>query len=109
MQVPLEIAYRGIDPNPEMDDLIREKTAKLEQVCDYMTSCRVVVEKKQEHQSSGNPFRVRLDINVPHDNRIVVTEGEGGTDMHANVYQIIRSAFKTAQRQTRELVEQQRS
>jgi ribosome-associated translation inhibitor RaiA len=109
MQVPLEVAYRGIDPNPELDDLINEKAEKLDKVCDYISSCRVVVEKKQEHQSSGNPYRVRLDINVPHDNRVIVTEGEGGTDMHANVYQIIRSAFKTAQRQLSELVEQQKS
>jgi ribosome-associated translation inhibitor RaiA len=109
MQVPLEISFHGMETKPHIQDLIHEKTEKLEQVCDYMSSCRVAIEKPQEHVSSGNPYRVRLDINVPHNHRITVEEGLGDTDMHAELHQLVRRAFKVARRQLKNLVEQQKS
>ncbi len=49
MQIPLEISFRDVQKTEEIERLIREKVEKLEQICDYMISCRVVVEMTQQH------------------------------------------------------------
>lgn len=41
MQIPPEITYRNIEKTDDIENLITDKMAKLEQVCDYMVSCRV--------------------------------------------------------------------
>ncbi len=109
MQVPLELSFHGLESNEPIKNLVHEKIESLEKVCDYISSCRVVIEKPQKHQSTGNPYRVRLDINVPHNHRITAEEGLGDADMHAELHQLIRRAFKVAQRQLKDLVEQQKN
>ncbi len=50
MQIrPPEITYRDWEKTDVIDSLIREKIAKLKQFCDYINSCRVVVEKAHKH------------------------------------------------------------
>lgn len=107
MQVPLEVSYRGVDKTPEIQSLIEEKTAKLEEICDYMIACRVAVEKPQEHQRQGNPHRVRLDISIPPNKDVVVTKEPSDMDMHDPLSVVIREAFNAARRQVKEIVERQ--
>lgn len=45
MKVPPEITYRNVDKTNALDALVKEKIAKLEQVCDYISSCHIVIEK----------------------------------------------------------------
>jgi cold shock CspA family protein len=96
MRVPLEIAFKGIEHPDEMEALIREEADKLERVCHYMMSCRVAVEKRQQHQEVGNPYRVRLVMTVPPGHELVVRREPSKGDIHS------------AARQLRKLVEQQR-
>ena len=104
MEGPLEISFRGMEKTGEYESLIEEKVTKLRKVCDYLVSCRVAVEK--HHVSSGNPFRVRVEVGVPPGHRIVGTGGDspGVNDLGA----AIREAFEVCVRQLRELVERQR-
>ncbi len=51
----LEMTFRGIEKTESIEDLIRKKAAKLEQVCSDLTSCRVAVESPQQHQLAGGP------------------------------------------------------
>ena len=53
MKIPLEIAFKGIEHTDEIEALIREEADKLERVCNYLMSCRVAVEKRQQHQEVG--------------------------------------------------------
>ncbi len=108
MQLPLEISYRNVNKTEALESLIHEKTEKLEQVCDYMTSCRVAVEEIQKHQRSGNPFRVRVDITVPPGHEIVAKKEPGEEEMHKQLPTVIRDTFDAARRQLQELVERQR-
>jgi cold shock CspA family protein/ribosome-associated translation inhibitor RaiA len=108
MQVPIEISFRDIDKSDAIDTLIREKTQKLEKICDYMTSCRVVVAKPQKHQHSGSPYRVRLDVRIPPGHEIVVKREPGEGDMHEPLDTVIRGVFDSAWRQVKEIVERQR-
>jgi ribosomal subunit interface protein len=108
MQVPLEISFRGIEETDEIKDLVREKVSKLERVCRYMISCRVAVERRQQHQQSGNPFRVRIEIRVPHAQELVVRREHDEGDMHDPLPTVLRRAFDAARRQLQKLVQRQR-
>jgi cold shock CspA family protein len=108
MQIPLELVFRNIQKTDSIEQLIQEKVSKLEQICNYIISCRVAVEKPQEHQRVGNPYRVRIDIKVPPGHEIVVVRDSSHGDMHDPLSTIIRDAFNAARRRLRRLVELQR-
>jgi cold shock CspA family protein len=108
MQIPLEIAYRGIEKSDEIEALIREKTEKLEKICGYISSCRIAVEKPQKHQKSGNPYRVRIDVTVPPGHEIVARREPSHGNVHTDLPAEIREAFDAVRRQLKELVERQR-
>jgi cold shock CspA family protein len=107
MQVPLEISFKGIVNTTEIENLIRSKAAKLERVCSYITSCRVMVEKRQEHQRVGNPYRVRIDMTVPPGHELVVRREPTEGDMHDPLEVVLREAFNAAARRLQKLVELQ--
>lgn len=108
MQVPLEISFQNMEQPESAEALIREKVAKLEKICDYISSCRVDVDKPQEHRTSGNPYRVRIDITIPPGHEIVVDRNLGQDAMHLNLEAVIRDAFDRAERQVKRLMDKQR-
>jgi cold shock CspA family protein len=108
MDVPLEITYRGVERIEAVDELVRRKAAKLEQVCGWMQSCRVTIEKDQQHQAAGNPFRVRLDITVPPGHELAIRRQSSGGDLHNELPTIVRNAFDAARRKLQKLAEQQK-
>lgn len=108
MRVPLEMSFRGVQKTEAIEALIREKLEKLEQVCGHMTSCRLVVEQPQDAQKVGNPFRVRIEVRVPPGHEIVVKREPGEQEVHPGVEGVLRSAFDSARRQLRELMDRQR-
>ncbi len=108
MRVPLEIAFKGIEHTDEIDTLIREEADKVQRVCHYLIRCRVIVEKRQQHQEIGNPYRVRIDMTVPPGHELVVKREPSKGDMHDPLEIVIKRVFHAAARQLRKLVEQQR-
>jgi cold shock CspA family protein len=107
MQVPLELSFRDIDDKGAIEPIIREKVDWLHRVCDYITSCRVAVEKPQRHQQSGNPYRVRINVHVPPNHEIVVAREPGEGNMHDSLETIVRDAFHAVRRQLKEIKEKQ--
>jgi cold shock CspA family protein/ribosome-associated translation inhibitor RaiA len=107
MQVPLKITFRNVRKDSATEDLIRKQAAKLERVCDHIISCRIAVEKPQEHQRTGNPFRVRIDVTVPPEHELVVVRDSSEGDLHEQLSTVIRDAFGAMRRQLRKLVEKQ--
>jgi|SRR5690606_18768235 len=103
MQIPLEISYRDVPKTDAIDNLIREKTKKLEQVCGYITGCRVAVEKPHNNIKVGNEFRVRIDITVPPKHNVVINKEPGKNDMHNSLTTVIRDAFDAARKQLQKL------
>jgi len=108
MKVPLEIVFKGIVRSNEMETLIQAEADKLERVCHYLVSCRVAVERRQQHQEVGNPYRVRIDLTVPPGHELVVKREPSKGDMHDPLDIVIKHAFHSAARQLQKLVEQQR-
>ncbi|MBD3242079.1 MAG: HPF/RaiA family ribosome-associated protein [Chitinivibrionales bacterium] len=107
MNVPVTISFRNMPKPQYLEDLIREKSQKLEEFCDYVSSCRVSIEKVNVYQSKGRPYRIRLDITVPPGHEIVVDRDPNRGDPHISLESDIRDAFGAAYRQVKELKQKQ--
>ncbi|HUL11662.1 MAG TPA: HPF/RaiA family ribosome-associated protein [Methylococcaceae bacterium] len=107
MQVPLEITFRGFPHSDAVETKIREKTAKLEQFCDHIISCKVAVEAEHRHQHQGNLFHVRIDLSVPQ-RHIIVSREHHDKQAHEDLYVALRDAFDVAKRQLEEYTRIQR-
>lgn len=107
MRVPPEIAYRGIDKTPALEALVAEKIDKLEKFYSQISSCHLAIEKVHDHPEQGSPYRVRIDITVPEDREIVVDKSPDHGKQNQPLEALIREAFDVANRQLKELNEQQ--
>jgi len=108
MKVPPEVTYRGVEKTAAIATLINEKIAKLEQVCDHISSCHIVIEKEQDRPRDRSPYRVRLDITVPPGHELAAESHMGNRTQYAEVDVVIRDAFDKAWRQLRDLSRQQK-
>ncbi len=93
MQIPLQITIRGIDHSEALESHIHEKSKKLEEFFDHITSCRVVVEVPHKHHQQGKQFNVRIVISVP-GSEIVANH-----DHAEDVYVALRDGYNAAIRQ----------
>lgn len=107
MNIPLEINYRGLEKQEATENLINRKTAKLEKICSYISSCRISLEATHKQGSRESRYRVRLDITVPPGHEIVVKKEPANAGDYAPLNAVIREAFESATRQLKELVERQ--
>lgn len=107
MKVPPEITYRGVEKTNAIEALINEKIAKLEQVCDYISSCHIAVEKEQDRPRDRSPYRVRLDITVPPGHELAAESTMGHQTQYADLDTVVRDAFEKAWRQLRDLSKRQ--
>lgn len=108
MKVPLEITFRGVEKSDFLEELIRQKAAALERVCDHVISCRVAVEAPQQHQRGGRPFRVRITLNVPPGHEVAVRREASEGSIHDELPAVIRNAFDAARRKLKRLTEKKR-
>jgi putative sigma-54 modulation protein len=112
MKIPLQITFHGIDHSNALEERIRDKALKLEQIYDKITSCRVVVEPHHRNTSSlhrkGEPFHIRINVTVP---GAELVAGRDPKDSHINedVGVAVRDAFDCMGRQLKEFVTRQRS
>jgi cold shock CspA family protein len=108
MNLPVEISFRNVQKRKYLVELIVEKSRKLEEFCDHISSCRVSVEKVQKHQHSGRRYRVRIDMTVPPGHELAVDRNPGKGDFHVELSSEIREAFDAAYRRLKELNAKQR-
>lgn len=108
MQIPLQITFHGIDHSDAVEQRIREKVGKLEQLCDRITACRVVIERHHKNTSNlhqkGEPFHIRLDLTLPGAELV----SKADSSEHQDVYPALRDAFQAMERQLKEALARQR-
>lgn len=107
MIIPPEITCRNVDSSPALESLILEKAAKLDEVHDKIMSCRTAIEKVQEHQRSGSPYRVRIIVRVPPNKELVVSRDPGNGDVNERLKTAVNDAFDTMRRQLVRLKQKQ--
>jgi ribosomal subunit interface protein len=108
MQLPVEITYRGLEKSDEIEQMVREKAARLDRFCDHINRCDVAIEQPNHNHKKGNPFRVRIDVTVPPGHELVAEESQTDGDSFQPLAKAVHDAFKTMERQLRHLVEKQR-
>ena len=107
MKVPLKLSFKDVEVSDDIKELIVQKCGKLEEVCDYVSSCRVAVEKDQKFTERGRPYRVRLDITVPPGHEIVIKKEMSKGDIHETLVSELDEAFESAVKKLRGLAEKQ--
>ncbi len=109
MQIPLQITFHGIDHSDAVEERIREKVAKLEQLHDRITSCRVTIEAHHKNSSNqhhkGEGYLVAINMVVPGAPDLVVKRE---SDEHEDIYVTLREAFSVLERQLKEYLARQR-
>lgn len=108
MNVPLELSFRDGTKSEEIESLVRDKVAGLERYNDHISSCRVSVERPQEHVRSGSGYRVRVDLTVPPRHELVAKREPGQGNAQDDLPLVIREVFSEAVRQLKRLNEEQR-
>ena len=107
MQLPPQITFHNLEPSTAIEGVVREKIAKLEEFCDRITGCRVVVEIPHRHHEHGNLYQVRIDLTVPGEEIVVNREAPPHTQ-YRDVHVAIRDAFDAARRKLEEYVRRRR-
>jgi ribosomal subunit interface protein len=107
MKLPVEITFRDMPVSEALEENIREKVEKLEQFCDHITSCRVVIETSHQHKHKGNLYHIRIDLTVP-GQELVVSRDPSENLAHADAYVAVRDAFTAARRQLEKYVQSNR-
>ena len=111
MQVPVQIAFHGVDHSEAVDSRIREKVTKLDHLFDRATACRVVIE--HQHRSRSNlstkdqPFRVAVELDVPGATLIAGKDSKGpeAVKAHTDINAAIAATFANMERQLKEYVD----
>ena len=110
MQIPLQIAFHGLDKSEAIEDRIRDKVSKLERYFDRITGCRVVVER--HHHSHSNlkigdqPFHISIILDVPGEELVVKRDPKDPAALknHEDINIAVRDAFSVMERQLKDYV-----
>jgi ribosome-associated translation inhibitor RaiA len=94
----LHIAYRHMHARPELEALIRERHAWLEECADGLQSCHVTLEPHHGR------FSVHLHLKVEGEHLDVIQDDHSADD-HKLLEGAIRDAFQRARRRLRDLAE----
>ncbi len=108
MQVPLEIAFHNIERSDKAESEIRDHVARLEDIYDRLTSCRVRVDQRANNSTQTIPPVVRIEIGVPGFKDIVVAHEPERLQrkfQRPDLNNAINEAFRIAARQLSEFKE----
>ncbi len=95
----LKINYRHLSPSDALDDRIKALADKLARMADHrIQSMNVIIEAPNKPHTSGHPFRVHLDFQMP-GKHMAVSHDPGNKNAHDDVYVALRDAFRAAERQ----------
>src|SRR5574341_1329109 len=124
MKLPVQIAWRDMEPSPAVEARIREEAAKLDEFHDQIMGCRVMIEIPHHHRRRGYRFHIRIDLTMP-GGEIVVnheptlhgslqrledeerTKAQEASAPHKDIFVAIRDVFKAARRQLQDFVRRQ--
>lgn len=107
MQVPPEMAFRGVEPTDEIKALILDGIETLEGVYPNLISCRTMIADTTPSRHSGNSYRVRLEIGIP-SKSVIVDQSHREADDPLSLGQTIKEAFVVARKRLLKAKDQQR-
>jgi len=93
MAIPLQITFRGFSHSETLKVQLHEKTDKLQQYCDNIIACQVVIEKPNHNHAHGNLFDTHIIVTVP--GKELVVKNNGAEDAQLSIHK----AFENMARQ----------
>jgi cold shock CspA family protein len=125
MQSELQITYRNMKPSEQIEEWIRDATAKLDNFYSQIMGCRVELQIPHRHHKKGDLYHIRIDLTLPGGEIVVKREpslsartrhlGEWkiqkGSEMripHKDLRLAINDAFKAAGRRLQDYARRQR-
>jgi hypothetical protein len=102
MEVPLELAFHGLDHSDWAEAEIRRRVDKLARLHDRMVAVRVRVELEGRQHRTGNLFAIRIEMSVPGSADLVVSQEPHRAKQkyrEPTLRTAIRDAFEAAERQ----------
>lgn len=107
MKLPLQITFRHMKHSEALEADIRERAEKLDELCDRIMACRVLVDAPHQHHQRGQLFRVSVDLTVP-GGEIVASRGSDEHHAHEDPYVACRDAFDAVKRRLDDYVRRQK-
>ncbi|WP_413175982.1 HPF/RaiA family ribosome-associated protein [Anabaena azotica] len=108
MKIPPEITYRNLDKSEAIDNLVHEKIAKLEHICNYINSCHIAIEKIHDRPRTGSPYRVRIDLTIPPGHELAAEKNPGEGIQYQPLEAVIRETFDAMRQQLTKITQRQR-
>lgn len=103
----LHIDFHGMERDADIEADVRRHAEKLEEFCDRIMACRVVVNRPHVHQRQGQLYEVRIDLTIPR-HEVVVNRSPEEAHQHEDVHVAIRDAFDAARRRLQDAVRERR-
>ncbi len=125
MLLPPKIVFHNVPPDPEVEERIKKEITKLESYYDQIHRCRVVIDIPHRHHGAASPYRIRIELTVPHGEIAVTQEPslyrtqkkihvsshrkqDEAHPMHRSVISTINEVFDTARRRLQDYARKQR-
>ncbi len=103
MERPLQIAFKDIDSSEALEELIRERVARLERFNRNIVGCRVVVEAAHRSPEGGRlALGVAVEIDLPGRKTVVTRAAEDGRTLNADHSIVVNRAFEAMQKRLEE-------
>jgi len=103
MNLQTEIAFRGMDSDNRLKQLVQRHVQRLDHVGDGLVSCRVAIERRQPPVRTGAPYHVRVEVKIAPDGDLVVHKsGDAERTEHRSATTLVKQAFHAMERRVRE-------
>lgn len=109
MEIPLELAFDGVESTGSLEAEIHERVAKLDALFDRLITCRVRVFTPHRQHRTGNVPEVHIELSVPGHNLMVSHAPHHPEDHAAKAWTpltAIHDAFDIAERRLKDHKEQ---
>jgi cold shock CspA family protein/ribosome-associated translation inhibitor RaiA len=108
MKQPLELTFHEVDRSAWVEDYIRKRVARLERIADDIIWCRVALEQPSRSRTTGNYYRVSIELSLPPNKDLVAAKERAIEDPQMQLRPLIKSAFEAMERQIKKTVERRR-
>lgn len=99
MQIPVKIAFEGVEPTESLRGRVEREVEKLERYSGRITSGRVSVLGRSGRRHKGDLYGVRIQLALPGRDDVIVDRNPPADHSHEDIYVAIRDAFDAARRQ----------
>ena len=108
MENALKVTFKGIEHSDEIEESCHKHFKKLEQLCDRIVSCHVVVSARDKDRKPGTQFHYyRLTLSVP-GGEIVITHDTADVHSREEDARLLRETFERARARLDEFLEKRR-